>query len=211
MNRMSNAQPVITVSGDRVALGPLRRDLVPLYHAWISNLETTQYLSEAGSVLTLDEEIGWYDEVIRVANARTFTIYALPDYRPIGTINLHQINHVHRKANLGVMIAEPDLRGRGLGTEAVRLIVDYGFTAMNLHSIWLTTFEFNIAGRKAYARAGFKEVGRRRQSRYRAGRFWDEIHMDILASEFTGSRLANVLLTAEEMQERAQAADALNP
>jgi RimJ/RimL family protein N-acetyltransferase len=187
---MQVAQPIITVSGERVAIGPLRRDLIPLYHAWISNLETTQYLSEAGTVPTLDDEITWFESVIRKDNTLTFTIYALPDFQPIGTVNLHQVSHKHRKANMGIMIGEPAMRGQGLGTEAVELIVDFGFNVLNLHNIWLTTYEFNIAGRSAYLRAGFTEVGRRRQCRYHAGRFWDEIHMDILASEFTKSRLA---------------------
>lgn len=186
---MSAAQPVITLAGDRVALGPLRRDLVPLYHAWISNPETTRYLSEAGSVITLDEELAWYDGVIRQQDTRTFTIFTLPDYQPIGTANLHRINLRHRKANLGIMIGEPAMRGLGLGTEAVELVLDFGFNALDLQNIWLTTHEFNVAGQRAYRKAGFTEVGRRRQCRFHAGRYWDEIHMDILASEFTRSRL----------------------
>lgn len=190
---MSNAQPVISISGERVALGPLRRDLVPLYHAWICNLETTQFLSESGSAPTLDEEFAWFDSQIRETNTQVFTVYALPDYTPIGTVNLHQISHKHRKANMGIMIGEPQLRGQGLGRETVELIVDFGFNALNLNSIWLTTYEFNIAGQKAYKRAGFQEVGRRRKCRFHAGRFWDEIHMDILASEFTKSRLTERL------------------
>ncbi len=100
---------------------------------------------------------------------------------------------------MGIMIGEPAMRGRGLGTEAVEIIVDYGFNALNLHSIWLTTYEFNAAGRKAHARAGFTEVGRRRQCRFHAGRFWDEIHMDILAEEFTASRLAKRLSTLDSL------------
>jgi RimJ/RimL family protein N-acetyltransferase len=209
---MSQPQPVISIRGDHVAIGPLRRDLIPLYHAWISNLETTQYTMMAGAVLTLDEELTWYERVIREDSSQTFTIYALPDYQPIGTINLHQISLRNRTACMGIMIGEPDRRGQGLGSEAVQLVVDYGFNALNLHSIWLTTYEFNIAGRKAYARAGFREIGRRRQCRFHAGRFWDEIHMDILASEFTGSRLETVLLAPEELEQRARAANqAVNP
>ncbi len=197
---MSGMQPIISIEGDRVALGPLRRDLIPLYHAWICNLETSQYLSEAGAVRTLDEEIDWYERLSRLEDERRFTIYALPGYQPIGTVNLHQINHRHRKANLGVMIGEPGMRGRGLGTQAVELIVDYGFNALNLNSIWLSTHEFNTAGRMAYARAGFKEVGRRRQCRFHAGRFWDEIHMDVLAAEFTASRLKRRLAPLQESE-----------
>ncbi len=195
---MATARPVITISGEYVALGPLRRDLIPVYHAWISNLETSQYLSGGGSAPTLDEEIDWYERAIRLENEQRFTMYALPEFHPIGTVNLHQINHRHRKANMGIMIGEPAMRGRGLGTEAVELIVDYGFNALNLYSIWLTTSEFNTAGRRAYAKAGFTEVGRRRQWFFQAGRFWDEIHMDILAEEFTASRLTKRLLTLED-------------
>lgn len=191
-------QPVITLTGEKVALGPLRRDLIPLYHAWISNLETTQYLSEAGSVLTLDEEVAWYDSRITSQTERNFTIYTVDAWQPIGTINFHQINHRHHKANMGIMIGEPAMRGKGLGTEAVELILDIGFNAMGLNSIWLTTYEFNVAGRRAYTRAGFREVGRRRQCRLIAGRYWDEIHMDILAIEFTASRLASRLDPAIE-------------
>jgi len=186
-------QPVITLAGDKVAIGPLRRDLVPLYHAWISNPETTQYLSEGGTVLSLEEEYAWFEAQLRKPDARFFTIYALPDFHPIGTVNLHQINHRHHKANLGIMIGEPDMRGQGLGTEAVELVVDFGFHAMGLHNIWLTTYEFNVAGQRAYLKAGFREVGRRRQCRYLHGRYWDEIHFDLLATEFTKSRLASRL------------------
>lgn len=186
-------QPVITLAGDKVAIGPLRRDLVPLYHAWISNPETTQYLSESGTVISLEEEFAWFEAQLRKTDARFFTIYSLPDYQPVGTVNLHQINHRHHKANLGIMIGEPGMRGQGLGTEAVELVVDFGFHAMGLHNIWLTTYDFNIAGQRAYLKAGFKEVGRRRQCRYLNGRFWDEIHFDLLATEFTRSRLASRL------------------
>jgi RimJ/RimL family protein N-acetyltransferase len=186
---MTDPQPVLSLAGDHVALGPLRRDLIPLYQAWINNLETTRFLSEAGAVVTLDEEVDWFDRVVRTANSRTYTIYAIPGFMPIGTINLHMINDRQRKANLGIMIGEPGARGKGHGTEAVQLLLDIGFNAMALHSIWLTTYEFNHAGRRAYEKAGFSEVGRRRQCRFHAGRYWDEIHMDILASEFEGSRL----------------------
>ena len=195
---MSDPTPVITVAGERVALGPMRRDLIPLYHAWISNLETTQYLSEIGSVITLDEEIAWFERMTQDTTSRSLTIYQVPTYRPIGVVNLHQINHRHHKANMGIMIGEPDARGKGFGTEAVELILDYGFNALDLHSIWLTTHEFNYPGQAAYRKAGFTEVGRRRQCRFHAGRYWDEIHMDILASEFTKSRLASRLVAHSE-------------
>lgn len=190
---MTEPQPIITISGEKVALGPMRRDLIPLYHAWITNLETTQYTSLPGAAPSLDEEAAWFEGLARNPSTRTFTIYVLPTWQPIGTVNLHEVDFRHRRANMGIMIGEPDMRGSGLGTEAVELILDYAFNALDLHSVWLTAYEFNERARKAYLRAGFHEVGRRREARYQAGRYWDEIHMDILAHEFTASRLKHRL------------------
>jgi len=113
-----------------------------------------------------------------------FTIYELPDYRPIGNVDLHDIDARNRTAELGIIIGEKDARGRGLGTEAVRLACDYGFHVLELHSIMLLTFGWNIAGQKAYTKAGFRECGRRREARYFAGRYWDDITYDLLREEF---------------------------
>ena len=51
---MTSARPVITVEGEKVALGPIRRDLIPLYHAWITNLETNRFLLAGAASMTLD-------------------------------------------------------------------------------------------------------------------------------------------------------------
>jgi diamine N-acetyltransferase len=66
-------------------------------------------------------------------------------------------------------------------------MLDYAFTVLGLHSIMLTVYAFNLAGRRAYEKAGFREVGRRRQSHWMAGQYWDEIIMDCLATEFTSA------------------------
>lgn len=179
---MSIPQPVITIEGDRVALGPIRRDLIPLYQSWINDLSVTRFLMP--QVMSLDQEVAWYEGVTKNDRMVYFTMYELPDYRPIGGIDLHGIDIRNRTAEVGIMIGEQDARGRGLGTEAVRLICDYGFNALELNNIWLLTFGWNIAGQKAYTKAGFKEIGRRRQARFFDGRYWDDIYYDILREEF---------------------------
>ena len=92
------------------------------------------------------------------------------------------------------VIGDPDARGRGFGTETARLMLDYAFTALGLHSLMLRVFEFNLAGRRAYEKAGFREIGRRRQCHFMGGRLWDTIYMDCLASEFTSPVLSQILV-----------------
>ena len=49
-------------------------------------------------------------------------------------------------------------------------MLDYAFTALGLHSVMLIVDEFNLAGRRAYEKAGFREFGRRRQCHWIGGR-----------------------------------------
>lgn len=178
----SNIQPIITIQGEKVALGPVRKDLLPLYQAWMNQLDTTRFLRMG--IYSLENEESWYQHVAAGGNIAYFTIYELPDFRPIGGVDLHAIDRENRTAELGIMIGEENARGRGLGTEAVQLMCDFGFNAMGLNSIMLLTFGWNIAGQKAYVKAGFREFGRRREARWFAGQYWDDIYYDLLSDGF---------------------------
>lgn len=64
-------------------------------------------------------------------------------------------------------------------------------------SVYLTTAAYNIAGQRAYKKAGFKEAGRAREADFMGGKFWDLLYMDCLASEFTSPVLARIFLPPE--------------
>ncbi len=102
-----------------------------------------------------------------------------------------------RTAAFGIIIGEADCRGKGFGTEVTRLMLDYAFTALGLHSVMLTTDSFNLAGQAAYRKAGFKEFGRRRQCSFLGGELLDVVYMDCLASEFTSPVLGRVFVPDE--------------
>jgi diamine N-acetyltransferase len=191
---MSDARPIITVEGERIALGPIRRDLIPLYHAWITDISTNRFLLANAASMTQDAEVEWFEGISKRSDTAIFTIYELPDYRPIGNVDLHGIDRVNRSAELGIMIGEADARGRGLGTEAVRLMCDIGFHVLGLNSIWLVTFGWNVAGQKAYERAGFREIGRRREARWFDGRYWDDILYDVLRSDFKSPAVRRIVM-----------------
>jgi RimJ/RimL family protein N-acetyltransferase len=118
-----------------------------------------------------------------------FSIVDLETDETIGRCMLFSINPVGRSAMLGIMIGDPRFRGRGYGGEAIRLLLDYGFNLLNLHSVMLGVFEFNTPAIRCYQKAGFREIGRRREVCAIGGRFYDGILMDILDHEF---RAANV-------------------
>lgn len=184
--------PVLNIVGELIALGPMQRELVPLYQRWINDFEAARNLG-VPRPLTEDQELAWFTRVSANSDEFHFTIFERASGRPIGNTGLHHVDLRNRTAMFGILIGEADCRGRGYGTEATRLMLDYAFTALGLHSLLLTVHEFNLAGQRAYHKAGYREMGRRRQSLFMGGRWWDQIYMDCLASEFTSPVLHRVL------------------
>jgi RimJ/RimL family protein N-acetyltransferase len=90
---------------------------------------------------------------------------------------------VHRSAELQIRIGDASARGRGLGSEAVRLLVEFGFRDLNLHRIWLRVFRSNTRALRTYAAAGFVKEGIMRDAAFIDGRFVDVVVMRKLDRE----------------------------
>jgi diamine N-acetyltransferase len=186
-------RPPINVESERVALGPLRRDLVATYHRWHNDVATARtYVLRQPT--TLEQEEALYAELTADTRHALFTVYERASWRAVGTAHLKEIDHRQRRAVFGVLIGEPDARGQGYGTEVARLMLDYAFTVLGLHSVMLTCHEYNLAGRRAYEKAGFREFGRRRQSHWMGGRWWDEVYMECLATRFVSPVLGRIFV-----------------
>jgi diamine N-acetyltransferase len=183
-------QPTLLIAGERAALGPFRRDLIPTYQRWMTDLEVLRGLGQRG-VFGIDSEQAFYDQAVKTEDAANFTIYDVRDLVPVGNTSLFKINHANGTADFGIFVGER--RGSGLGTEATRLVLDWAFTMLGLHNVMLRVFSWNTRAMRAYAKAGFKEVGRRRGSVVCFGRRYDDVLMDAVAAEFTGSVLASMV------------------
>jgi RimJ/RimL family protein N-acetyltransferase len=117
-------------------------------------------------------------------NQNLFVIRALEEDKPIGFVGLDGFNWVAGDAWVGIGIGEPEYWGRGYGTEAMKLVLGYGFRELNLHRVSLCVFEYNQRGYKSYLKAGFVEEGREREWIKRDGRHWDMVYMGILRTEW---------------------------
>jgi diamine N-acetyltransferase len=181
-------EPLLLVRDKRAGLGALRRDLIPTYQRWRSDPEVMRGQGST-DVATIEAVQGWYDQAAS-SDAREvhFTVYDLTDLTPVGTTLLVRIDHHQGTAEFGILIGER--RNQGLGTEATRLTLDWGFTVLGLHNVLLVTFSWNTAAIRAYEKAGFREVGRRRGAAVTFGRCFDQVLMDATADEFTGSILS---------------------
>jgi RimJ/RimL family protein N-acetyltransferase len=188
-------QPVVNIVGERVALGPLVREHIPHFARWGNDFAVARTFGGTPRARTIEAVTARYDA--GNGNDYEFTVYERATWRPVGRTYLFDVDWRGRTAGFGIVIGEADCRGKGYGTEVTRLMLDYAFTALGLHSVMLTTDSFNLAGLAAYRKAGFKEFGRRRQCSFLGGQLLDVVYMDCLASEFTSPVLGKVFVPDE--------------
>ena len=190
-----DGSPLLSIVGEHVALGPYHRALIPLLWKWENDLPLGPLSGDPMVPLTLEAVEADYDKHHKELpkDSATFAVYERATLRPIGKTGLSAINHMHRTAELGIVIGEPDCRGKGYGTEATRLLLDYAFTTLGLHNVFLRVYAYNAPAIRAYEKAGFREIGRRRQAHRIGGQAFDEVFMDCLATELAGSRLKELM------------------
>ncbi|WP_257786959.1 GNAT family N-acetyltransferase [Streptomyces physcomitrii] len=181
------------MSTDTCGLGPYRADLVDTYWQWEQD-PTLLVGYGRQSPQSLEARTEGMAHQLRGDNIR-FTIYDLCSSTPTpaGVATLLP-DHSVRTAEYVIMLA-PEARGRGLGTTATQLTLDYAFHITNLRMVWLKVLAPNTAGIRAYEKAGFRTVGALREAGYWLGKVCDEVLMDALAKDFTGPSAVHAALT----------------
>lgn len=175
--------------GDRIYLSPRNPEDAEIFTNWLNDFETTDYIGKSHNLISLNGEKDFLE-----SNSNpecTFVIVTLDNNQMIGTVSLESIDHVNRCATLGIFIGEKNFRSKGYGTEAIRLILEYGFKYLNLENINLDVMSFNERALACYKKCGFKEYGRRRKCKFVNDKYYDQVSMDILKEEFEGDFIRN--------------------
>jgi UDP-4-amino-4,6-dideoxy-N-acetyl-beta-L-altrosamine N-acetyltransferase len=168
--------------GELVVLRTAEREDLDTLWMWANDRQITKWLLIEAPVSRLAEE-RWLEHMMSSATGRLFVVCAR-DMTPVGTIALAQISMKHRKARAGISIFEHEYLGRGLGTEAMRLLLNYAFWELGLHRVELDVFEDNARAIKSYEKVGFKVEGVSRDCYFKDGKFINAITMSILDSEW---------------------------
>lgn len=180
----------LDLTGQKIRLRPLEeRDLpvlVDTYHDLDLQLTTD---GDAPPMSDIQVKAFWTDILTDSgAELRYFAIEALDDStQMIGACSLQHIDMRNRHAELSIFIPGRIVRGKGYGTEAVRLLLRYGFDVLRLDKVYLGVYDFNEGGIRAYEKNGFRYEGRHRQMLYYDGHMWDEWFMGILRTEWEAS------------------------
>ncbi|MFW9786482.1 MAG: GNAT family N-acetyltransferase [Candidatus Thorarchaeota archaeon] len=102
----------------------------------------------------------------------------------LGLAKIEDIRLPHNRAEVGISIYNPEMRGKGYGTDAMVVLLGIGFKVLGLNSLYLDTMEDNERSIQVYKKIGFKSVGILRQTEYMDGVHKGLLIMDILRDEF---------------------------
>lgn len=114
------------------------------------------------------------------------SIRALADDKLIGQMGMY-LEQPHGDGFVWILIGDRDYWGKGYGSDAMRVMLHYVFTEMNLHRVTLRTFGFNTRAIRSYEKVGFVHEGKCRGSLNRMGQRWDEVWMGITKQEWANT------------------------
>ncbi|HPE69150.1 MAG TPA: GNAT family protein [Thermotogota bacterium] len=181
--------PLKKLRGSNCILTPPHPEDAPTWAQWLNDMEVAVPLGdEAYQSITPANQLEFIEE-ISAKDLPWFSIRSADGKELLGRCGLFAIDHVDRSAMCGIFVGNKDAWGKGIGFEAMQLLLDYAFHLLNLHSVMLGVFEFNQRALQLYRKLGFQEIGRRRQARIIGQKAYDVVLMDMLDEEFGPSRI----------------------
>jgi RimJ/RimL family protein N-acetyltransferase len=171
--------------GKRVQLRPLTDEDAPNLADWINDPEIRRLVLSRFAKSIKDEK-EWLASMSSTGTPQNIAlgVEVKRGKRLIGTVGLHTIDWVQRRAMTGILIHPLAFRGKGYGTEAKNLMLDYAFGELGMLSLWALALEGNAASIRALLKQGYKRSGVHRKSTLVQGVWVDSIYFDILREEW---------------------------
>ncbi|MEG0742105.1 MAG: GNAT family protein [Clostridia bacterium] len=174
------------VTGERIMLREYKADDIGSIRAWVNDPLTTRYLSTRfWPAQTMVDSEEFLARMLQSShNAYNFVIADAKDERYIGQLDMFRVDWRLRCGELGMVIGSTDDRGRGLGTEALRLMQRFTFQTLGMERLELEVLMGNTAARHCYEHAGFSLEGVKRNAFFCEGHFCDVGILSVLHGEW---------------------------
>jgi RimJ/RimL family protein N-acetyltransferase len=183
--RVSEGGQGMDLTGKNIRLRALSQDdLVPIM-SWVNDPEVTRGLLVGRYPMTDETERQWIESKMKASTRETLYTIETTAGEYVGEISLFKIEPVEHNAELGIVIGDKTKWGKGYATEAIELMLGFGFNQLNLNMIYLAVIGFNTKAISLYRRLGFVDEGCLRERVYRDGVYHDELSMSILRTEWT--------------------------
>lgn len=161
--------PIVFRSGERIYLSPVLKEDLPFLTVTINDPEINQFLTVDEPMTPQDEE-KWLASLSDQKGNIVLAIRLVENNEIIGTIGLYHISFKDGTATMGYCIGRKDLWGKGYGTEAQMVLLEYAFNTLNLHKVSAEVYDFNPRSKCCLEKCGYVVEGVQKEHRYRNGR-----------------------------------------
>lgn len=173
------------LKGELVRLREYKQSDVELAYRYLNDPEVMLNLSNGIPYpMTLEKEQKWFNSQNKNQDKYSFAIETLNDKVYIGGCGINWYDWKNGTAEVGIFIGDKRYRGKGYGTDAMKVLINFLFQHTNINRIQLATYSFNERAIKSYLKCGFKEEGRLRQRVFRHGKYHDEVLMGLLREDY---------------------------
>jgi len=156
------------------------------YPSWLNDKKISEFNSHHTFGYTKQQTL---DYIVSSTGSKTNLILAITDIetnRHIGNASLQNINWINRSAEFAILIGESDFHAKGVGKEAMGLLLKHGFDALNLHRIYCGTPSGNVGMRKLAEHFKMRQEGLRKEAFYKNGSYFDIVEYGLLRGEYYG-------------------------
>lgn len=177
-----------TFENNKVRLRAAQQSDVDDFVRWFNDPTMQRFLGQVVQPISREQEQHWFDLALSPGpGVYHFQIDAIDGPEPlhIGGCALFKTDWRNANAEMGIQIGEHDYWGKGYGTAAHELLLEFGFGELNLHRIYLRFYDFNERGRKSYEKLGYKPEATLRQALYREGAYHNVHYMGLLKREWS--------------------------
>lgn len=154
---------------------------IPKKVEWINNPLNNQFL-HYDFPLEIEKTKKWFESIMNRTDRYDAVIEV--DNTPCGTIGLLSIDMKNRKAEYYIAMGDTALKGKGISTQASRLILEYAFHDLGLNRVYLYTETQNIIAQRLFEKVGFIKEGCIREDIISHGRFVDRFVYGICKNDF---------------------------
>jgi RimJ/RimL family protein N-acetyltransferase len=186
MSSGENVSKQETLTGGRVYLRPFDKDDLPYIQKWSNDAELRRLTGEVAPMSRAETE-KFYKELLADKDRMWFVIALRRGDRVIGEAGLLRMFRPWRATDMTIIIGEKDAWGKGYGTEAGRLLLNYAFLRLGFHRVSIGVVGFNERALRFWESLGFKKEGVHRDGYYCNNEYSDFIMMSILEDEFRKS------------------------
>jgi RimJ/RimL family protein N-acetyltransferase len=167
-------------------LRELERGDLTVITKWRNSSELIRQLGAPFRYINPEVDIRWFDSYM--ANRNSCVRCAVVDVgepdKILGLVSLTNIDQLNQSALLHIMIGDTISQGKGMGTFAVKSMVEHAFYNLNLHRIELIVLSSNKRAQHVYEKVGFVREGVLRKSIYKSGEFVDAYQYSLLREEY---------------------------